>query len=102
MTIPPRRTVTSPELADGLLVPRPSDESLRVVDDRLRALDVTGGPALIELDLSRCGHGLHLVVQGCPLLRRIVLPDWGPGAVIHLDLGEQPPRLGRAGGKTGW
>ena len=94
MTIPPRRTVTSPELADGLLVPRPSDESLRVVDDRLRALDVTGGPALIELDLSRCGHGLHLVVQGCPLLRRIVLPDWGPGAVIHLDLGEQPPRLG--------
>lgn len=61
--------------------------SLSLRQQSLRFLHLLGGPHLLELDLSRCAPGLELVLQECPQLQRIRLPEKPPGAVLHLDFG---------------
>lgn len=66
---------------------------LRLQQRALRFLHITAGPQLRELDLSRCAPGLDLTLEACPLLRRIRLPAATPGAVVHLNCGDNAPRL---------
>ena len=75
------------------LVLKPSDERLVVAGERLRSLDVTDGDSLTELDLRGCASPIHLAVDRCPTLRRILVPTTGPGAVVHLHLGDRTPHI---------
>ncbi|MCK8514987.1 hypothetical protein M0534_01400 [Methylonatrum kenyense] len=67
--------------------------TLRPNTPELRALDVVDSPTLRILDLRGCAEGLHLTLAGTPELRQILLPDSGPGAVIHIDACRFKPSL---------
>jgi len=75
------------------LRPPASARYVAVDSPRLHAIDVVASDILEVLDLRDCGPGLHITVQGCPALRKIVPPDHGPGATIHIDFGLQRPRM---------
>ncbi len=57
------------------------------------AVDVVDNPGIEVLDLRHCSAGVHVAIRRCPRLSRLLLPDCGDGATVHVDFGECRPRL---------
>lgn len=60
-----------------------SSSAVCIRDSALRALDVVACEQLEMLDLSAVTPGLVITVRDCPRLRRILVPNGPPGAVVH-------------------
>lgn len=89
----PKHTPTTPDATGGLRIKDSSESELSLGHARLQALDLIQAPALETLQITEkaAGTPLHLMIDGLPSLKRLVLPASDRGAVLHLA-GQKPPQ----------
>lgn len=84
----------TPDGARGARVKLPAGTARAIITGTgLQAVDVEADAALTELELSGCGDGLFVTLQGASSIQRISVPATGKGAVFFMELSELRPAL---------
>ena len=79
----------TPDGAHGARVKLPPGTARAVIrGGGLQAVDVEADAGLTELDLTSCGGGLFVTLQGASSIQRICVPPSGKGAVFFMELSE--------------